>query len=504
MRTKKAMLNIIVSLIVQFISIICGLIVPRLIISSYGSDINGLIASINQFLSYIVLLEAGVGGVVRAALYKPLSKKDNLGISKILIATEKFFRKVAYIFILYLIFISLIFPYIVHGDNSYFFTFSLVIIIGVSTFFQYYFGISYQILLQSDQKQYINASIQIITITLNTIFTVLLIKFGASIQTVKLVTSFIFIIRPIILNIYVIKKYKIIKNCDPDNKAISQRWDGLGHHIAFLIHNNTDIILLTLFSNVNMVSVYSVYFMIVSSVKTLVVNFSVGLEAALGDMIAKNENEKLKEVFGMYEILSFSITTIIFTSTVILILPFISIYTSGIKDANYYRPIFAYILILSQAMYCIRVPYKTAVLAAGHYKETKKGEFIEAGINIGISILLVNKYGITGVVIGTVVAVIFRTIQYAYYLSNNMLSGVFKSFIKKILIYLCTSGLILLIIFRLDEPHINSYFKWGIYSIFVVVISTIITSLVSLFFYKNEIKNIIQKVKEILIFRKKV
>lgn len=61
MRSKKALANISVALILQIVAIICGLILPRLIISTFGSDVNGLINSITQFLGYIILLEAGVG-----------------------------------------------------------------------------------------------------------------------------------------------------------------------------------------------------------------------------------------------------------------------------------------------------------------------------------------------------------------------------------------------------------------------------------------------------------
>ena len=77
MRSKKALKNITFSLLLQFSTIICGFITPVLIISNYGSKINGLISSITQFLAYIVLLESGVGPVLKVALYKPLAKKNN-------------------------------------------------------------------------------------------------------------------------------------------------------------------------------------------------------------------------------------------------------------------------------------------------------------------------------------------------------------------------------------------------------------------------------------------
>ena len=67
--------NIFSSLISQFITIIYGFIIPILIIKTYGSEVNGLINSITQFIAYIALLEAGIGPIVKNALYKPIVEK---------------------------------------------------------------------------------------------------------------------------------------------------------------------------------------------------------------------------------------------------------------------------------------------------------------------------------------------------------------------------------------------------------------------------------------------
>lgn len=59
MRGKIAIKNIYTSLMSQIITIICGFIVPKLIIENFGSSVNGLVNSITQFLAYITLLESG-------------------------------------------------------------------------------------------------------------------------------------------------------------------------------------------------------------------------------------------------------------------------------------------------------------------------------------------------------------------------------------------------------------------------------------------------------------
>ena len=60
----------------QILILILGIIVPRIMIVGYGSDVNGLISTITQIFTYVALLEAGIGQAAKNALYKPLVDKD--------------------------------------------------------------------------------------------------------------------------------------------------------------------------------------------------------------------------------------------------------------------------------------------------------------------------------------------------------------------------------------------------------------------------------------------
>lgn len=72
MNRKKFIRNIGTGFVGQLIIIILGLIVPRIMITSYGSDKNGLLSTISQIFAYMALLEAGIGQAARNALYKPI------------------------------------------------------------------------------------------------------------------------------------------------------------------------------------------------------------------------------------------------------------------------------------------------------------------------------------------------------------------------------------------------------------------------------------------------
>lgn len=488
MRSKKAIINITMTLLLQIVTMIYGFIIPKIIITSFGSNVNGLVSSITQFLAYITLLESGIGPVIKASLYKPIANKDKKEIANVLRTSEKFFRTISYIFIVYLIILAIIYPLIISTEFSYIYTLSLIIIISISTFAEYYFGMTYKLYLQAEQKTYVISIIQIITYIFSIVIIVILAKLHCSIHLIKLISGFIFVLRPVMQNIYVKRKYQININLVDNEYKLKNKWDGLAQHIAAVIHGNTDVTVLTIFSNLTEVSVYSVYYLIVRGINSIIQAFTGGIDASFGDMIAKKEQENLNRKFNIYEVFYFTTATIVYTSTIILIVPFVSIYTKGITDANYIRPIFGVLLVLSEFMWAIRLPYSSITLAAGHFKETKKGAWIEAITNIVLSIILVFKYGIIGVAIGTLVAMLIRTIEFVYHANKYILNrNIFES-VKKIIIIIIEVLLIVFLSKYLPKINIISYLTWIEYALLVGILSVVIVLSVNIIIYRKEFK----------------
>ena len=498
MRSKKAIINIISSLTLQFVTVICGFIVPRLIIKNFGSGVNGLITSITQFLAYISLIESGFGGVVMSMLYKPIANGEKSKIEEILKASEKFFRIVAYIFIVYIIILCIVLPQVVSNEFNKLYTVSLIIIIATSTFAEYYFGMTYRLYIQATQRMYIVSIIKIVTLIINTILIVTLINFGANIQIVKLISTLIFILRPILQNLYVKKKYNLNLKKAKSGYKIKQKWDGLAQHIASVIHTNTDVVILTIFVNTLEVSVYSVYLLVISGIRGIVEAFTGGIDATFGDMIAKGEKENLNKSFKSYEGFYFTLSTIICTSTLFLILPFVKIYTRDIVDVNYIRPVFSYLIVLAEFLFLIRIPYSTTTKAAGHFKETRNGAIIEALLNIVISVVLVWKLGIEGVAIGTLVAMFIRTIEFMYHTSKYILDRSVLYTFKRLLVIAIEVIIVAIIVNLIPSVNVTSYLTWIVQAVIVAVISSLVVIPINCMVYKENVKNVIGVAKNIL------
>ncbi len=493
-RGKKLALNTITSLGLQVVSVICGFILPRLILESFGSDVNGLVNSITQFLGVITLLDLGVGAVVQSALYKPLADNNTNMISKIYVSANKFFRRLAEILLVYVVLLMIFYPMLVNKSFGHMYTALLIAAICISSFAQYYFGIVNSLLLNADQRGYIQYVAQIITLILNTFACYIIIKLGASIQIVKLTTSLIFLLRPLFLVFYVKKHYSIDPKITYTDEPIKQKWNGMAQHFASYVLNGTDNIVLTMFSTLGNVSIYSVYNVVIIGVKNALLSVTNGFQSLIGEMLAKKETMKLNAFFGFVEWFLHTGTTLVFGCTGVLIVDFVRVYTYGINDADYIQPLFAVLITIANAGHCLRLPYNILILAAGHYKQTQSNYIIAMILNIVVSIATVKMWGLVGVAIGTLIAMAYQTVWMAKYDSKNIICWPFKNFLKQCGIDAITVIIASLATFKIPMLSV-SYVSWFLLAIEVFGIWLIISIVINTIFYRERVLSIFIRVK---------
>ena len=490
MRKKLLAKNTVASLLSQITALVCGFILPRLFLEYFGSEVNGLVNSITQFLGVISFLELGVGAVVQSSLYKPLAEGDKQQVSRVMVSADRFFRRLAQILLGYVLLLVTVYPLIANQSFGYLYTATLIAAISISSFSQYYFGIVNSLLLNADQRGYIQYNAQTITVVLNTVVCVFMIKLGGSVQLVKLTTSLIYLARPLALRIYVNRRYQIDWKIQYDGEPIQQKWNGVAQHIAAVVLDGTDTIVLTHLSTLSNVSIYSVYFMVIKGVKTLFLSMTNGIQSLLGELWARQELEELRKTFGWTEWCIHTGTTFVFSCTAALIVPFVRVYTAGINDANYIQPAFAILLTLANAMHCLRLPYNIMVLAAGHYKQTQKNYIVAATINIVLSVLTVKAWGLIGVAIGTFAAMAYQTVWLAIYDSKHFVSWPMKSVIKQFAVDGITAVFIV-VISGILTMHSVTYLSWIMLAIVTALLAVIITAFLNFIVYKEKMMALI-------------
>lgn len=483
-RDLKLKMNTLIALVNQVITILCGFILPRFYLKCYGSQVYGLASSISQFLGFVTLMELGMGAVVQSALYKPLAQKDKKEVSKIIKSATRFFNKVAIVFAAYTILLAFIYPTFIRKEFEFWFEASLILIISIGSLAEYFFGITYKLLLTADQMAYIPLGLQSVGLIANFAICVLLMQLGAPIHIVKLASSLVLLFRPVVQIIYVNRKYDIDKTIRYSEEPIKQKWNGIAQHIAYYVTNNTDTIVLSFLSTLENVSIYSVYNMITNGIKQLVLTLNSGMQALLGNLLAQCEYQELRIRFNKFEWEIHTIVTLLFSCVGVLIVPFVEVYTKGINDANYIQPLFALLMTLAQASYCIRLPYNTMVCAAGHYKQTQTSAIIEMILNLLITVILVFNYGLIGVAIGTLVALVYRTIYLALYLSKNIIDYKITNFIKNVIVDIVEVILISVITMFIPKVCIN-YLEWALLACEVFSISLMVILISNLLVYRK-------------------
>lgn len=500
MQKRRMASNTTTSLILQITVLISNFILPRLILKEYGSEVNGLINSITQFLSIISFLELGIGAVLQSSLYKPLAEQDYSKTSEIVTSASRFFKRLGIIFAVYVILLIWFYPQIANSNFEWAYSAFLILAMSLSSFAQYYYGIVDRLLVTADQRGYIYYTVQTITLILNISVCVFLIHLGKSIQIVKLVTSLIYLARPIILRIYVTKHYSINRKIRYQEEPIKQKWNGIAQHVAAVVLDSTDSIVLTVFASLSAVSVYSVYHLVVTGVMILFQSLTNGIHSLIGNLWAKQEYKQLEFIFGWFEWLVHVGSTFLFGCTGVLIIPFIQIYTGGITDINYVYPVFSFFIVFAYTWRSLRLPYNIMILAAGHFKQTQSNYIIAAIMNIVISIATVRLWGLVGVAIGTLAAMVYQTVWMAYYNSRCLLQWPFHNFCKQLAADCLTAVPAALVCSRFSLVS-NSYVEWVLLAIPVALVWGFSALIVNLLLYKNRVAQLLVQSKKALFHR---
>ena len=408
MKSKVTLINIISSLTLQVVTVISGFIIPKIILTNFGSSVNGLVSSLNQFLSYITLIEGGITGVVLANLYKPLVDHDNKKISAVLVTAKKFFNKIGYLFIAYSIGVAVVYPILSKEGFSWSFVASLTVVLSLNLLIQYLFSLSFRVLLQADKKLYVISFTQIVITVCNIACAFFSVKIYPSIHLLKLLTGLLYIIQPLVYGYFVKKHYSINWGTEPDDNLLKERWNGFAINCAAFIHNSTDITILTIFTNLATVSIYGVYTLVTNGLNGLFAAVFRAIAPTVGQAYAKGDEHELNKKLDLFEFITFISVYFCFTLSGLLITPFVQLYTNGITDVDYIQPIFGVLIVMAEGLYLIKEPHLDLSYSANKFKELSVPAFVEAGINILVSIILVHKLGLIGVAIGTIANVLPR------------------------------------------------------------------------------------------------
>lgn len=474
---KKIKLNFIFSILAQAITLIVGILIPRLFIIGYGSEVNGYINSINQIFVYVALLEAGVGAAATSALYAPVSRGEQGKINGIISATNKFYLRTAYAYCFIIVGMSFVYPLLIESDLSYPIMVGIFLINGLSGAVAYFFHAKYNMLLGVDGRGYVVSAVSSIYTLLVSFGRIIFLLLGCHIFLVQSVYLIANLVQALIVVLYVKRHYPWIDlKAEPDNESISKSKNVLIHQISTLIFNNIDVLILTFVCDLKVVSAYALYKTLVSMVGALINHFSNSINFKLGQTF--EDRAKFLKMFDAFETFHIALTFSLCTVAYVFLLPFLRLYTDGM-DANYLLTYMPLLAILVEVLSYIRLPSLSVITFAGHFKETQWRSVAESAINLTTSLILVFVFehywglGIYGVLLGTVIALLYRTNDILIYTNKRILNRSPKKVYVNCLVSLGISALFVCM-YKLTKLSFNSYIPMiitaGIFCVLMLIV----------------------------------
>lgn len=502
-RTKKFFYNSAATAAYQAMIMIAGFITPRFMLVHYGSEINGLVSSINQFITYFNLVEAGLGSAAVYSLYKPLSQNDHASINAIVSAAKRFYFISGYIFVGLCLVLAVLYPLFTTVETlSGMMIGVLVMILSAKSFLDFFTLAKYRVILTADQKTYIISIASMIYSFTNTVMIVVLSICNVNVVLLYAMAIIPLLLRTAILSVYVKRHYAYLNyNAKPDNSALSKRWDALFLQIVQAVQVGAPTVIATVFTTLKTVSVYSIFNMVLSGINGLLNIFQNGLAASFGDLLARKETEKLKKAYNEFEFAYYHLIFLIYTVAAVLLQSFVNIYTHSVEDVNYNQPILAFLFVCNGLFYNLKTPQGMLVISAGLYKETRWQSLTQALIAVILGCILAPLWGLYGIMIALCLSNLYRVIDLIFFIPKNVTHLAPKITIFRIirLLITCAVAYLPFLFFRCTPTN---FFQWCGYAVVCVLYMLMILGIEGFLFEKKQLFSLSSRLKN-NFFKKK-
>ncbi len=498
-RTLQFIKNVGGSAILQIVTIITGFISPRLMLTAFGSEINGITSSITQFISYLTLVEAGLSNATVFALYKPLADKDTKARDAVISASRISYLRVGILFVLLSLGLALLYPFIGSTDAMSNLELGLLVLVLCSnTTINFFVLAKYRSLLTADQCGYIVSISSCVQLLVHLAIVYFTIQLGWGVVAVRALAIVSFGFTTLVLAVFTRLKYgKIDFHAPPNMKALDKRNDAMFLQIMGVITAATPVVVMTAFLDYKIISVYTIYNMIAGSVASCITVFTSGLSASFGNIYATNDKALLKKTTGEFRVAFYMLITIVYAVMLSTLIPFVRIYTEGITDVNYILPVFGILITLRGLSENLRAPHGMLVFSFGKYREIRHQTIIQGIFIVIFTTLFTLWWGLTGCMIALCLANVYMLVEMLILTPKVLVEMSVKRNVRQIIQIL----LIVFGIYGITEAvayQPSGYLQWILFACMVGIVTVTVTVFVFFILDREDVKSVWQRICNLL------
>ena len=432
MRTKKTIINTVVSCASQFIIILLGFISRRVLIYNVGVQYLGINGLMSNILTIFSLAESGIGMAIGYALYKPLAENDIEQIKSLMRFFKYTYRALAAgTALIGLAFYPLL-PFFLKDNTAP--DANIIYLMFLFNSVVSYLWVYKTTLNSSDQNKYLYTIANTVTQILVLVLKVLVLYFTQNYILYLSIDIGTTVIKNLIFCRIVDKRYPYLKDKNVQKlnvetkKALFTNVKALfmgkfGH----IVSQCSDNLVISSIVSVTAVGMYSNYTTLISSVSGFVSTFSGAVTASMGNLIASDSKERVYTTFKRIDFINFWLYTFSAICLLCLIEPFVSIW---LGEDFILSP---RILILSVLIYYLQGINSSVNIvknAAGLYYPERYVPVCEALLNMGISLALAPRYGVAGVLLGTIISfLVFSFWTKPYFVYRDVFCVPFRKYV---------------------------------------------------------------------------
>ena len=501
MRSKNAFKNLITSLSCELLIFVFGLIMPRLIILTYGDAINGLTQTITRLLSLINLIQAGAVGASIYQMYKPVANNDYDTQSAIIYSSQKYFNKLGKIYFIISVTIATIYSFYLHNESiSVIEIFLSFTILTLNSSLYFFFTSKYDAVLSSYQKRYL---LVIATMVERFIYyTLLLIIIHVKIHFVFMYLALLVggLVRVLINSTF----YKKVTKGNIKNKPSNTTFEIKDRKFLMMNSVGTEMItaaptvIITTFTGLVYSSVFSVYAMIYTSMKTIINSVHLSLSAIFGNLVAKADNQKISSVFNTMLYVFTMLGVFLASCVAFLLTPFLDIYTSGFEGVNYKYQILVIFVTAYVAIFAFRMVFAFVSTVYGLFRDMCKITLILGSISVIISIICTVSFGMPYVMVGVLFFHLSYTASLLIVYKKKIVWFNFKKILRRI-VFLIVLPAISYISYQLHPIVVTSFIEWLLIAFIMTFIIGAILILYSVVFERKEFFELFKYARKIFL-----
>lgn len=412
-RLHNTVKNVILGLAAQLGVLVFSLIGRAVFIRNIGVDYLGVSGLFGNILAMLSLAEFGIGNVMYYSLYKPVAENDEERIICLLDYYKKIYICIACI--VFVVGISLLpFLELIIKTDLRFSELRLFYIIFVLNSMASYISAYKSALLNAAQKVYINKIINMFLQIIQNLTQIIIILFTHNF-VLYLVVMIIFTYATNLITSFTVNRiFPFIKN-KPKRKLnelhsiIENIKSSFLYQIGGTVMRSTDNILISAILGTRMVGYYSNYSMIITNITNYINILSNGLAGSLGNFNALADNKRSYDMFNVLLLIFHWIAAACSLSMLFVFSDWMSIWVGKkyIIDnwAMFMTVLDFYINIMLYPTWLYRE-------SVGLFKQMKYIMLIAAGINIILSVIFGNIFGMAGIFAATIVS---RVLTYFWY-----------------------------------------------------------------------------------------